>query len=175
MRVQNAANNIAASTARTCGACTLCCKVYDVPAVESVAGRWCRHCQPGRGCKIWDNRPDQCRAFNCLWLTQDWLGPEWKPDRSKIVATMEPANQFLLFQVDPGSPNAWKREPYYGNIKAWAIGALERGRHVLVFVDKSATLVLPDRDEMLGVLGPNDRFVVRPGANGRLEVEVTRG
>lgn len=28
---------------RACGACTLCCKVYDVPAVESVAGQWCRH------------------------------------------------------------------------------------------------------------------------------------
>lgn len=162
------------ATGRTCGTCTLCCKVYDVPDAQSVAGQWCRHCQPGRGCRIWAERPQQCRDFFCLWLTQDWLGPEWKPEQSKIVFTMEPATGFQ-FQVDPGSPNAWKREPYYGQIKRWAAEALQRGRYALVFVNKSATLVLPDRDEALGVLGPQDRVNVAVGPDGRLAVEVRRG
>ncbi len=72
---------------RACGACTLCCKVYDVPAVESVAGQWCRHTKAGQGCAIHATRPDHCRAFHCLWMTESWLGPEWKPDRAKMVLT----------------------------------------------------------------------------------------
>ena len=43
---------------RECGSCTLCCKVYDVPAVDSVAGQWCRHTKQGRGCAIHATRPD---------------------------------------------------------------------------------------------------------------------
>ena len=37
---------------RECGACTLCCKVFDVPVLEKPAGQWCKHCLPGRGCGI---------------------------------------------------------------------------------------------------------------------------
>lgn len=160
---------------RACGTCTLCCKVYDVPATESPAGAWCRHCRPGQGCGVWPTRPDACREFFCNWITQEWLGPEWKPEHSKIVFTMDAKTGFLQFQVDPGSPNAWKRPPFYGHIKRWAVEALQRGRYTLIFVNKSATLVLPDREEALGALGPNDRLTVGAGADGRLAVEVRRG
>jgi hypothetical protein len=146
---------------RDCGTCTLCCKVYDVPAVEKLAGTWCRHCQPGRGCGIHATRPDHCRSFHCLWMTQEWLGPEWKPERSKMVLSMDPVTRFLLVQVDPGAATAWRREPYYGQLKRWAAAAVPQGRQVVVFLNKSATVVLPDRDVPLGLLGPNDRIVAR--------------
>ena len=35
---------------RECGSCSLCCKVYNVPEIEKPAGKWCRHCTPGKGC-----------------------------------------------------------------------------------------------------------------------------
>lgn len=146
---------------RSCGSCTLCCKVYDVPVLEKPAGTWCRHCKPGRGCGIHATRPDHCRAFFCLWMTQTWLGPEWKPDRSKLVLTVDPVTNFLLVQVDPGTPNAWRAEPYYRHLKQWSAGAVTRDRQVIVFLNKSATVILPDRDVPLGVLGPNDRIVTR--------------
>lgn len=155
---------------RACGSCTLCCKVFDVPALEKPAGSWCRHCKPGRGCGIHATRPDHCRAFFCLWMTQTWLGPEWKPDRSKMVLTVDPVTHFLLVQVDPGTPNVWRSEPYYRNLKQWAAGAASRGRQVVVFLNKSATVILPDRDVPLGVLGPNDRIVMRETPTG-FEVE----
>ncbi|TDR94545.1 hypothetical protein [Enterovirga rhinocerotis] len=146
---------------RNCGSCTLCCKVYDVPALEKPAGRWCDHCKPGRGCGIHATRPDHCRAFFCLWMTQTWLGPEWKPERAKMVLTVDPVTSFLLVQVDPGAPNAWRGNPYYGHLKQWAAGAVARGRQVIVFLNKSATVILPDRDVPLGILGPSDRIVMR--------------
>lgn len=146
---------------RECGGCTLCCKVYDVPALDKPAGTWCRHCRPGQGCGIHETRPAQCRSFHCLWMTQGWLGPEWKPDRSKIVLSVDPATRFLFAQVDPGAPAAWKREPYYGHLKQWARAGAPERRHVIVFLNKSATVVLPDRDVPVGVLGPGERILTR--------------
>ena len=146
---------------RDCGTSTLCCKVYDVPALDKAAGTWCRHCQPGRGCGIHETRPQHCRSFHCMWMTESWLGPDWKPERSKLVLSVDPATRFLYVQVDPGAPGAWRREPYYGQLKTWAAAGVQQGRQVIVFLNKSATVVLPDRDVPLGVVGPNDRIVTR--------------
>ena len=159
---------------RDCGSCTMCCKVFEVPSLEKPMGQWCRHCVQGRGCGIHATRPEHCRSFHCLWMTQDWLGPEWKPDRAKMVLTVDPITRFLLVQLDPGQPAAWKREPYYGQLKRWAAAALNEKRHVVVFLNKSATVVLPDRDVALGQIEPGDRIVARERAtpNGRtIEVE----
>jgi hypothetical protein len=144
---------------RSCGTCTLCCKVYDVPSLGKPMGQWCSHCLPGRGCGIHETRPQHCRSFHCLWMTESWLGPEWKPERSKIVLTMDPVNRFLLAQVDPGAPQAWRKEPYYGQLKRWAAGALREKRHVIVFLNQNATVILPDRDVPLGLIAPGDRIV----------------
>jgi len=148
---------------RACGSCTLCCKVFDIPVLEKAAGTWCRHCRPGRGCAIHATRPDPCRAFFCLWMMQDWLGPEWKPERSKMVLTVDPGTSFLLVQVDPGTPNVWRADPYYRHLKQWAGGAAANGRQVVVFLNKSATVILPDRDVALGLIGPGDRIVADGG------------
>lgn len=100
---------------RTCGTCTLCCKVYGIPATDSAIGSWCKHCEPGKGCGIWETRPDFCRSFFCNWIMLDWLGEEWRPDVSKIVFTMDPASGYLMFQVDPGR----SRQP--GRLEARAL------------------------------------------------------
>jgi hypothetical protein len=146
---------------RACGPCTLCCKVYDVPVLDKPAGSWCRHCKPGRGCGIHETRPQYCRSFHCLWMTQGWLGPEWKPDRAKMVLSIDPTTRSLFVQVDPGAAGAWRCDPYYGHLKSWAAGVVGQGRHVVVFVNRNATVVLPDRDVPLGPLGPGDRIVTR--------------
>ncbi|HEX8168059.1 MAG TPA: hypothetical protein VF601_20000 [Beijerinckiaceae bacterium] len=162
---------------KDCGTCTLCCKVFDVPSLNKPMGQWCRHCLPGKGCGIHATRPEHCRAFHCLWMTAPWLGPEWKPERSKMVLTVDPATRFLLVQVDPGNAAAWRREPYYGQLKQWAAASLREKRHVVVFLNKSATVVLPDRDVALGVIEPGDRIVARERATASgttVEVEKVR-
>lgn len=156
---------------RSCGSCALCCKVYDVPAVPMTAGTWCRHCQPGRGCRIYDDRPQQCRDFLCLWITQDFLGPEWKPERSRFVLTMDGASKLLYAQVDPGAPQAWRKEPYLSQFRRWA----EAGnRPVIVFVGKSATAVTARGETALGQLGADERVVMRDLPGGRQVVEKVR-
>lgn len=150
-----------AAPGRACGVCTLCCKVYDVPAVESPAGRWCRHALSGKGCGIHTTRPQHCRNFHCLWMTESWLGPEWKPDRAKMVLTLDPVSRFMNVQVDSGQPNAWRRAPYHDQLKRWAAASLPLARLVLVHVNRATTVVLPDRDVPLGVFGESDRIVMR--------------
>lgn len=152
---------------RACGTCTMCCKVYDIPALDKPAGVWCRNCKPGQSCTTYDTRPDQCRAFYCYWMQTADLSADWRPDKARFVLTMDAATKFLLVQVDSSQPTAWKREPYYSQFKRWAMAGLDIGRQVIIFNNRSATVVLPDKDTELGELGPDERvFVTRQAVVG---------
>jgi hypothetical protein len=69
---------------RTCGDCTKCCEgsltgtVYSQPFYK---GRPCHFVSIGKGCSIYNNRPDEpCKSFKCEWLTNSSI-PEWmKPN-----------------------------------------------------------------------------------------------
>src|SRR4051812_32045712 len=104
---------------RACGTCTLCCKVYDVPALDKPVGQWCGYCKPGRGCGIHLMRPDHCRSFHCLWMTETWLGPEWKPERSKIVLSIDPATRFLFAQSILATPPPGGGGRTTGRLRRW--------------------------------------------------------
>ena len=153
---------------RDCGTCSLCCKVFHVPALEKPAGTWCRHCTPGGGCAIHATRPAHCREFFCLWITEPAMSAEWKPERSKIVLSIFPGNGFLYAQVDPGSPQAWRKAPYFDQLRGWAKTLLDKGRHVIVFVNDNATLIMPQEAISLGRMTPSDNFKIEPafGPNG---------
>ena len=87
---------------------------------------WCRHARPGGGCSIYRDRPTSCRGFVCGWLSDELkVGDEWFPARCKMIVTRrEPrynlAERGALVTVDPASPNAWRREPYYRQLLEWA-------------------------------------------------------
>jgi hypothetical protein len=146
------------ATGRECGTCTLCCKVYDVPALNKPAGKWCNHCTPGKGCGIRETLPDHCRSFYCLYMTEAWLAPEWKPEVSKFVITVDPISRFMLVKVDPGQPKAWQKEPYLSQFRRWAQAMLPNGHLVIVFVNQHATIVSFDGMTELGIVGVNERI-----------------
>jgi hypothetical protein len=152
---------------RTCGSCTLCCKVYKIPALPKPAGQWCSHCKPGKGCGIYPDRPEQCRTFLCLWLSEATMPDIWKPERSKMVLSNSPETGFLHVQVDPGQPSAWMREPYRSQLANWSARFLKEGSHILVFVNDHATLIMPTEAISLGSMNPSEGFVVRQGFNER--------
>jgi hypothetical protein len=150
---------------RECGACSMCCKVYDIAEIHKPAGKWCTHCKPGRGCVIHDALPKQCAEFNCLWRLEEKLPPHWKPDQAKMVVTIHPVSGYILVQVDPSTPSAWRRQPYYDQLRLWATRNLQSGMYVLVCLNLDATLVLPDQDIPLGPLKVLDRIAVRKIGN----------
>ena len=89
------------------------------------------------------------------------MGPEWKPDRSRMVLSLDPATRAMNVQVDPGQPKAWRRDTYHAQLRRWAAASLPLKRLVLVHLNATTTVVLPDRDVPLGAFGPGDRLVMR--------------
>lgn len=128
----------------------MCCKVYEVPPVDKARGVWCKHCKPGRGCGIWNSRPQFCRDFHCHWIFDTSFGDEWKPEKSKLVMNYRPNDNAFVVMVDPGSPGAWLRQPYQSSLRALA-GRLARKRHVVeIVVNHDTTIITPTRDFHVG-------------------------
>jgi hypothetical protein len=157
-----------AAPGRACGSCTLCCKVYALPAFDKPPGQWCKHCAPGKGCGVHEEAPVQCQQFFCLWMTDARMAEAWRPDRAKFVLSVYPANGFVYGQVDPGAPGAWRKEPYFGGLKNLARTLIEERRHVIMFLGGEATLVMPDEAIPLGPMTAQDSFRIEPafGAKG---------
>jgi hypothetical protein len=92
---------------RTCGTCTLCCKLMGIVELEKRPGAWCGHCDKGRGCTIYARRPPTCRDFSCMWLANpETMGEELRPDRCRVVIVADAAHPNIVCHVDPGRPGA---------------------------------------------------------------------
>ena len=75
-------------TARSCGACSACCTLLEVPALEKPASEPCPYLA-GSGCGRYSTRPEACQKFHCVWL----LGPSWlhdddRPDLLGVLVKM---------------------------------------------------------------------------------------
>src|SRR5262249_5868188 len=91
------------------------------------------------------------------------LGEHWKPSVSKMVLAYE--EDAIVVHADPGRPGAWRREPYYSEIKGWANGAAKQRGQVIVRQGGNAIAVLPDRDAELGPV-MQDQFIIYAERNG---------
>jgi hypothetical protein len=146
---------------RSCGACSLCCKLLRIDALEKPNGQWCAHCAPGRGgCKIYNNRPEECRLFYCGWLTTAELGDEWRPLACKMVLYAEYDGNRIALHVDPADPGAWRREPYFTQLKQMAIDATVLHQQVIVYIRNKVIVVLPNKEVDLGIFEPGDHAIV---------------
>jgi hypothetical protein len=99
-----------------CGSCTACCRVFAIPDFNKPAGKWCEHCNVGKGCKIYETRPDICATFECLWLQSqtrenkhEHMRPEMRPDKCKVVFSPTTNDKIMSATTMPGSPMAWRR------------------------------------------------------------------
>lgn len=151
---------------RECGSCTLCCKLMRVKELEKPPGSWCAHCRPGRGCGIYEARPQECRVFLCDWLTHAELGPEWRPDKSKMIL-MRAAGARIVVKCDPGFPQAWRKEPYRTLLMRWSAQAGPRGGEVIVTVGHEMTVLANGHELRVGAVGEQDAFSIDYDTTGR--------
>jgi len=68
-----------------CGECTLCCKLLNIKEVDSKPGEYCKHCDWGVGCKIYDQRPESCKIFECCWKQMEVAAEELRPDKCNML------------------------------------------------------------------------------------------
>jgi hypothetical protein len=93
------------TTKRECGNCNLCCKLLGISEIKKPPGQWCGHVKCGKGCAIYDNRPQSCRDFDCLWLQGAWP-KALKPNKTKVVPTTDEGS--VVLYVDSATPSAFR-------------------------------------------------------------------
>ena len=142
---------------RSCDGCTMCCKLMRVAALDKPRGQWCVHCDIGAGCKIYDRRPEACLAFYCAYRLTTELDERWKPALSHLLVRYD-ERRISVF-VDADDAKAWKREPYFTQIKTWAAQAAPHRGQVIVWRGLDAYAIFPDREKFLGPVREDQRMV----------------
>jgi hypothetical protein len=122
-------------TANECGSCTMCCKLMGVTELKKPTNVWCTHCDIGKGCKIYPDRPTSCREFECLYKMMPKADIALRPDKCKVVIAPTTNPDVFSVHVDNTTPGAWKKEPIYTYLKGLAEGGwtvvISTGEHTL--------------------------------------------
>lgn len=130
---------------RSCGACDVCCVVYDIeePGLVKKAHDRCEHSRPGAGgCSVYNTRPATCREFKCLWL--EGLGPDGdRPDLSGFVLRAREAAEL------PGGQAIYANE-----LRAGALADGSYGAEVAKEIGYSFGTIITYRDGKRRVIVP---------------------
>lgn len=135
---------------RSCDGCTLCCKLAEVKALAKPMGILCRHCEPGRGCTIYETRPDECRVFYCLYRSSPLIGEIWRPRDCHMAMSYEPQATRINVWVDLDFAGAWRAAPYLRQLRQLALLMLRQRGSLIIWEGERAFAVLPDREIDLG-------------------------
>ena len=152
---------------RSCDNCTMCCKIMGITELDKPRNQECPNCDIGKGCKIYADRPQSCRDFHCLYLTDGRLAEHWKPSLSRMLLTNYQKSR-LCVHVDTDRPDAWRKEPYYSDLKRWSLAASRNKGVIAVYVGDNLTVILPTRDKSFGrIIGDRIfKIVTRDGPQG---------
>ncbi len=159
---------------KECGDCTLCCKIMSVPELNKPKDTWCSHVVKKGGCGIYETRPHACREFRCLWLKDAGIPADWKPNKAKFLMVDESPTE-LVVHVEANFPGAWRKEPCLTALRTMAQQAQSLKRLVVIMERGESTVLLPDREVPIGVVGPDQRLVsgfVATPSGPRFEVKV---
>ena len=123
---------------RSCEGCTKCCSGALTATIniesrsvvhELGPGNPCVFVQIGKGCGVYDERPDDpCRTFRCQYLVDESVPEEMKPSRSNVILTIEeiiPNLEYIIAHEAGGSLEGdnlkWVRSLYddYAVNAAW--------------------------------------------------------
>jgi hypothetical protein len=157
---------------KSCGPCTLCCKVLAVEELRKPMGQLCGHCAVGKGCGIYDSRPHACRTFECVWLMDPQMPHRFRPDQTMVVLDQDPEGRRLIARCDPANPQAWRRNPMYRALKGHAKDHWGQGRIVLAVAGRRTWLVAPEEDVDLGEVDPRASLRVEEGPDRKIKVTV---
>lgn len=99
---------------RGCGECTACCTIMavdmsPVSPMQKPERTKCTH-ECRHGCSIYENKPDSCTEFMCLWLAMEMFDnnwpARWRPDR---VGAVLDVNSIGNVTVHLKHENAWQK------------------------------------------------------------------
>jgi hypothetical protein len=131
-----------------------------IPTLQKPRHTWCSKYVMRSGCGIYADRPSECAAFYCLYLATPELDETWRPDKAKFMIWTGREGRRLIVEVDPGSPMAWRREPYYAQLKTWSDRNRPDAFEVTVRVGRHLLVLFPEADIDLG---PEENLPIESG------------
>ena len=94
------------------------------------------------------------------WYRLVW-GRSGAPNRCKMFLRLE--GNLIALHVDPNDPTAWRREPYFQQLKEFASKAVDSKQQVVVYIKDRVIVIFPNREIDLGTMNPGDQLVVKRG------------
>jgi hypothetical protein len=101
---------------RSCEGCTKCCSGALSATIEIQSrltvhelkpGNPCVFVQIGKGCGVYDERPEvPCKTFRCQYLVDESVPEEMKPSKSNVILTIEevlPNVEYIIAHEAGGS------------------------------------------------------------------------
>jgi hypothetical protein len=146
-----------------------------VAEIDKPAGSACIHTRAGQGCAIYDARPTGCRVFECVWLMDPEMPHRFRPDQTKVVLDQDHGGRRLIARCDPANPLAWRRNPIYGALKAYAQDHWGTGKAVMAVAGRRAWVITPREDIDLGEIDPAARVEIVEQSDGKVAVTVGAG
>jgi len=103
----------------SCYGCSMCCTMLSVKELDKPAGVPCKHLN-GHRCGIYDERPESCRKYKCVYLQSKTYG------RRKFTSSMRPSKCHVIFEPTRGATGGLliKVDPKHRN--AYLKGAVAR-------------------------------------------------
>lgn len=92
-----------------------------------------------------------------MWLISPAMPETLRPDRAKVLISIEDGGASIVARADPADPGAWRREPIHGQLRRWAADNWFKQRTIWAMVDRRAWLIAPDRDVDLGEIDAHSR------------------
>lgn len=138
-----------------CGECTLCCKLLNIPWMDSQAGELCRECDENKGCKIYDKAPKKCLEFHCAYNQMEKASIDLRPDKCNVI--FERINDVFVGTVDPD-------KNYFQDIVEGQINSL---------LNEGFSIILFNRKEPKPIIIPSDKHTKEEAWN-IVQMEVSK-
>ena len=138
----------------------MCCKLLGIVELDKPQQTVCPNCDIGERCVVYPSRPPSCRNFYCAYLVTELVPDYWKPATSKMVLEIDVSTHRISVHVDAARKEAWKREPYYSDIKRWATNNALQNGWIMVYQGLDAIVVSANRDQNIGRIDPGQMISV---------------
>lgn len=148
---------------RDCGRCAWCCYFPTAPELNKPTNEWCKHCDIGKGCSIYKDRPLSCKQFECLWYKQNQIPESLRPDKCGVMFELPDNCLTYVGYADPMTPDAWQEPNVLNLIKK----INEAGHSVLIHGEKNYCFVA-DGMTLDDVKQDIDRAILMYKSEGRI-------
>ena len=81
--------NVIPTEGRQCGDCQACCEILEINVLNKPQWKKCVN-QCEKGCAIYEDRPQPCRDWSCMWLRGYIPGDERRrPDKLGVMFDLQ--------------------------------------------------------------------------------------